>query len=75
MRMAGLILCELDVSGKFLASFDVVSLFTNIPLKETIDIIVKELFLDPTRPIECPLFGNDSLEYKTHFFMDDLKNY
>ena len=66
-------ICELDVSGKFLASFDVVSLFTNIPLKETIDIIVEELFPDPTKPIECPLFGDDSLESTTHFFMDDFR--
>ena len=29
-----------------LASFDVVSLFTNIPLNETIDIIIKKAFSD-----------------------------
>ena len=32
---------ELDVRHKFLVSYDVESLFTNIPLKETIDIAVK----------------------------------
>ena len=32
-------LSNLDANGLFMASFDVKSLFTNIPLKETIDII------------------------------------
>ena len=30
----------IDISNKFMVSFDVVSLFTNIPLKESIDLVV-----------------------------------
>ena len=33
-----------DFSGKFLCSFDVESLFTNIPLKETLDICISKLY-------------------------------
>ena len=33
----------------FMASFDIVSLFTNIPLTETIDICISELFKDQNR--------------------------
>ena len=32
-----------DVSGKYLVSYDVQSLFTNIPLEETLDIAVETL--------------------------------
>ena len=67
-------ICELDVTGKFLASFDVKSLFTNIPLKETIDIIIKELFPDPEMPLKCSLFGNDDLDCITPFTTDDFKH-
>ena len=35
---------KVDLSGKFLVSYDVVSLFTNIPLRETIDIAVDLIF-------------------------------
>lgn len=35
-------------SSCFMASFDVESLFTNIPLKETIDICIKSLFSTAT---------------------------
>ena len=37
------IVCEQDV-GLFMASLDVDSLFTNVPLEETINICVDELF-------------------------------
>ena len=33
-----------NVSGKFLVSYDVTSLFTNIPLQETIDIAINLIF-------------------------------
>ena len=38
-----------------MASFDVTSLFTNIPLQETIDIIISEIFENPqySNLIEC----------------------
>ena len=36
----------LDVSNKIMASFDVKSLFTNIPLDETINIICESMFKD-----------------------------
>ena len=35
-------------SGLIMASFDVENLFTNIPLQETIQIIVHQLFISPT---------------------------
>ena len=35
------------VDGSFMCSFDVVSLFTNIPLRETIDIALDSLYRDP----------------------------
>ena len=38
--------CDFDFSNCVLASFDVKSLFTNIPLKETIDICIDELFYE-----------------------------
>ena len=34
-----------------MASFDVHSLFTNVPLKETIDICLGSLFVDPSSTI------------------------
>ena len=37
---------NIDMSNKVMASFDVQSLFTNIPLNETIDIITNGLFND-----------------------------
>ncbi len=37
-------LCGMQNDGFFMASFDVKSLFTNIPLNETIDICVENLF-------------------------------
>ena len=33
-----------NLSGKFLVSYDVTSLFTNIPLQETIDIAINLIF-------------------------------
>ena len=33
-----------NISGKFLVSYDVTSLFTNIPLQETIDIAINLIF-------------------------------
>ena len=35
-----------NLTNKIMASFDITSLFTNIPLNETINIIVKQLFKD-----------------------------
>ena len=44
-----------DFKNKFLISFDVESLFTNIPLNETIDIAVDFIFKhDPEFSIEKP---------------------
>ena len=40
-----------DSSGLFMASFDVENLFTNIPLQETIQIIVQQLFSSPVSTI------------------------
>ena len=35
----------------FMASFDVDSLFTNVPLRETIDVCLCSLFVDPSSTI------------------------
>lgn len=45
-------LAELDVPNTIMASFDVSALFTNVPVIETIDIIVEET---RRRPDLCPL--------------------
>ena len=39
---------DTSVDGVFMASFDVESLFTNIPLQETIDICIRSLFSTAT---------------------------
>ena len=39
----------------FMSSFDIVSLFTNIPLTETIDICIAELFMDHDRVFNLPM--------------------
>ena len=63
-------LCNTPAKDSFIASFDVKSLFTNIPLNETIDIILYELFDNPENAsnivttetgekfVECRLFDN-----------------
>ena len=63
-------LCNTPAKDSFIASFDVKSLFTNIPLNETIDIILYELFDNPENVsnivttetgekfVECRLFDN-----------------
>ena len=45
----------MNAHGLHMASFDVTSLFTNIPLHETIDIIISEIFENPqySNLIEC----------------------
>ena len=40
---------DLDTSKVFMASFDISSLFTNIPIDETIDIIINRLFSSSTQ--------------------------
>ena len=54
-------ICNLDFSSEsseiVFASFDVKSLFTNIPLNETINIILNCLFKD-NEHLECSLFGD-----------------
>ena len=39
-------MCNLNHNQCIMASFDVVSLFTNIPLKEAIDICIQNIFQD-----------------------------
>ena len=46
---------DLVATGLCMASFDVKSLFTNIPLKETIDIIIFELFDNPDNNLDFVL--------------------
>ena len=47
--------CE-DLDSKFMCSFDVVSLFTNVPLDETIQICLDSLYRDPniSPPMNVP---------------------
>ena len=40
---------DLDTNKVFMASFDISSLFTNIPIDETIDIIINRLFSSSTQ--------------------------
>jgi hypothetical protein len=47
---------NLDSNNVVMASFDVTSLFTNIPLDETIDIISNRLFSNAVR-----FHGHDSI--------------
>ena len=64
---------KVDISEKFLVSYDVVSLFTNIPLRETIDIAV-DLILKSNRSLKVSrkdlvqLFMFATAE--THFIFD-----
>ena len=44
--------------GSVMASFDIKSLFTNIPLKETIEIIISKLFESGNEYIDCSLNNN-----------------
>ena len=55
-------ICEIDSKGLVMASFDVVSLFTNIPLQETIDIILFELFDNPDN-IESLTISEDGTKF------------
>ena len=53
-------LLNLDYNNVVMASFDVTSLFTNIPLDETIHIISNRLFSNAVR-----FHGLTQLEFKT----------
>ena len=66
---------DLDLNNNFLISFDVESLFTNIPLQETIDIAVNLIFdANPNFPInrkdlkQLFLFATSQM----HFLFDGL---
>ncbi len=47
-------ICGIDRTDCFMASFDVKSLFTNIPLTETVDICVDNLFSGNSPPDDIP---------------------
>ena len=74
-----------DISGltcnnpNYMCSFDVNSLFTNIPLQETIQIILDKLFTSTSstfRGFSCQLFKNFlSLAVSNSFFIFDNKLY
>ena len=44
-------ICKTIDNAKFIASLDVESLFTNVPVKETIDIIIENVYNNPDK---CP---------------------
>ena len=64
---------RLHATNRVSASFDVKSLFTNIPLNETIDIIIEELFPDPEIPLVCSFFGDDSFDRSTPLLVEDFR--
>ena len=63
----------------FMASFDVSNLFTNVPLRETIDICLEHLFANPTNTViglSKSLFGQLlQLSVLNSFFTFDSKFY
>ena len=65
---------DFNATDKVMASFDVKSLFTQIPLKETIDICVEESFKnladhngEVLEPLRCSYRNNDSFFNPQHF--------
>ena len=62
-----------QVSGKYVVSYDVVSLFTNIPLEETIDLAV-DLILQDRSDLDCSRSDLKGLflqaTSQTHFLFD-----
>ena len=63
-------ICGIKDTTLHMASFDVTSLFTNIPLQETTDIIISEIFDNPeySELVETCEFGIDNYEkfFKCH---------
>ena len=75
---------EINAQGLHMASFDVTSLFTNIPLQETIDIIISEIFENPqySNLIECfrnekffKCFLPDNESEISYFNKDQMKEF
>ena len=68
-------LLQLDAKNTVIASFDVKSLFTQIPLNETIDICVNELFkdLDSRKEGEMDLLTVDYKGKHSYFTKKDFK--
>ena len=56
-----------------MASFDVTSLFTNIPLNETINIIINDLFVNDTEYIDCVLKSNEEFRFNKAQFRELLE--
>ena len=54
-------ICNLSHSGCVMASFDVRSLFTEIPVKETCDLIVQKIFAND----DSKYFGYDKSSFRT----------
>ena len=66
--------CILSVDNAdkcFMASFDVDSLFTHVPLRETIDICLGSLFVDPSRTI----IGLGKAHFRTLIELTVLNSY
>ena len=63
--------------GLHMASFDVTSLFTNIPLNETIDIILSEMFDNPNNSkfIETSEFDIENKFFKCHLPGNENETY
>ena len=66
-------ICNLNFDYEtVMASFDVTSLFTNIPLNETINIIVDTLF-DGTESLNCILKSNEEFNFNKPQFRELLE--
>ena len=59
-------ICSINPEGLHMASFDVKSLFTNIPLQETIDIILFEIFDNPENEDNILFHDNGTKYFPCH---------
>ena len=67
-------ICNLNFDfDTVMASFDVTSLFTNIPLNETINIILDNLFEGDTEYIDCVLKSNEEFQFNKAQFRELLE--
>ena len=67
-------ICNLNFEFEtVMASFDVTSLFTNIPLNETINIIINDLFVNDTEYIDCVLKSNEEFRFNKAQFRELLE--
>jgi hypothetical protein len=59
-------------NGDYLTRFDVVSLFSNVPVEEVLQVIRSGLSADPSLPECSPLQVEDEMETTGHLFKNDV---